>query len=164
MTSLGAIRSLDLYAKAAARRRTERFNDCFPRGISLGDLDSFVEINRHFLMIEWKVGDQQLGHGQSLAFNRLAHQPHTSVWVLWTTEDGFITHGQRLGFHASRVAVDEETVKQRLKDWASSADKASCLGRISDSAIADRLEALIEIEAIRTKALLLLIADLRGRD
>lgn len=113
----GAIRNPEKYVDAAKRRRTERFNGCFPRGISLGDIDSFCEINNHFLFLEWKVGDQAISRGQWVALFRLSRQPNTSVWILWTTEDGFITHGQRLGTHSNRVPVNEETVRTKIAEW-----------------------------------------------
>lgn len=127
--SYGAIRNFDKYALAAARRRTERFNHCFPRGISLGDIDSFCEINGHFLFIEWKVGDQALNYGQSLALVRLSEQPKTTVWILWTTEDGFVTHGRRLGVHRHRVKVTENEVCERIKEWCKDSEAKRSVGR-----------------------------------
>jgi hypothetical protein len=119
----GSIRNPEAYLKAALRRRTERFDDCFPRGITLGDIDSFVEINHRFLFLEWKVDAQQVPVGQWKALYRLAQQPCTSVWILWTTVDGFITHGQRIGTHVTRVAATEDDVKKRLKEWSADAEK-----------------------------------------
>lgn len=121
-TNPGAIRNPEHYVKAALRRRSERFNACFPRGITLGDIDSFVEINNHFLFIEWKVDRQTLSWGQETALTRLSRQPRTSVWILWTTEDGFITHGRRLGTHRLRVPTTEQCVSQRLAEWAKSSE------------------------------------------
>lgn len=119
----GSIRDPDAYMRAALRRRTERFDDCFPRGISLGDIDSFIEINGHFLFLEWKVADQEIRAGQRIALGRLAAALDViDVWILWTTEDGFITHGMRLGVHRHRVPVSEEGVRQRLKEWVTKAE------------------------------------------
>lgn len=122
MSEPGVLRSPERYAQAAVRRRTERFNPCFPRGITLGDIDSFVEINHHFLFIEWKSDDQRLLAGQAMALYRLSRQPKTSVWIIWTSADGFVTHGQRLGTHGRRVSTTEESVRQRITEWAELAD------------------------------------------
>jgi hypothetical protein len=48
--------------------RLGEFDDCFPRGIGLGDVDGFVEIGGKFLLIEWKCGDGKISTGQNRAF------------------------------------------------------------------------------------------------
>jgi hypothetical protein len=114
----GAIRNPDQLIKAALRRRTERFNHCFPRGISLGDIDSFVEVNKRFLFLEWKLNDQVLPTGQRYALERLAAQPNTTVWIIWTDEDGTITHGRDMGALVSRRGqITEERVATAIQEW-----------------------------------------------
>lgn len=116
--SVGAIRSPEKYLEAARRRRTERFNHCFPRGISLGDIDSFVEINGRFLFIEWKLEDQELSTGQRLALARLASQSNVTVWVIWTDEDGEIHHGRDMGKSTRRRGpITEKRVCEAIKEW-----------------------------------------------
>jgi hypothetical protein len=117
--AFGAIRNPEKYLEAAQRRRTERFNACFPRGISFGDLDSFVELDNRFLVIEWKLGDQQLGTGQHKALSRLARVPVFTVFVIWTDKDGTITHAQDMSRpHSGRNRATEERVSERIKNWA----------------------------------------------
>lgn len=147
--SKGAIRNLEAFAAAAKRRRTERFDHCFPRGITMGDIDSHVEVNHHWLFIEYKVGDQTLGTGQRLDLFRLSQRPRMSVWILWTTEDGFITYGQRLGHNVCRVPVTEEVVAQRIKEWVAEAEKAPKPAQ-RDIAL-DRLEVLALLDAERAR-------------
>jgi len=114
----GAIRNPDRLVEAALRRRTERFNHCFPRGISFGDIDSFVEVNGRFLIVEWKVGDQELSNGQRLALVRLAREPNVTVWVIWTDDDGVITYGLDMGKPTRRRGpVTEERVCEAIKEW-----------------------------------------------
>lgn len=121
--SCGGIRTPAAYLKAALRRRTERFDACFPRGIAFGDVDSFVEVGGHFLVIEWKLGDQVLPRGQGLALARLAKQPRTTVWVLWTDADGTITHGLDMAKpHRCRVATDEDRVGDAIRRWVAAAE------------------------------------------
>jgi hypothetical protein len=122
--SKGAIRNPDAYLKAAIRRRTERFDDCFPRNISLGDIDSYVEINNHFLFLEWKVANQEIQRGQWMALIRQSRQPRTTVIAIWTTEEGVITHAQKIGEHPTRRVANEERVFAVLKEWAATADQA----------------------------------------
>ncbi len=122
--SRGAIRSIEKFAAAAVRRRTERFDHCFPRGITMGDIDSHVEINHHWLFIEYKLGDQAVSTGQWMDLYRLSQRPRMSVWIIWTTEDGFITHGQALGEHPKRKEVTEEAIASAIEKWVSVVSKA----------------------------------------
>ena len=55
----------------------------FPRGIEPTDLDGWVEINRHFLTLEWKGCDANLTGGQDMAFTRRAESKSDAVFVLW---------------------------------------------------------------------------------
>lgn len=118
----GAIRNPEKLLKAALRRRTERFDSCFPRGISLGDIDSFVEVNNHFLFLEWKLGNQDIPTGQRIAFSRLASLPKVSLWVLWTDENGEITHGIRMGSGQPKRSVNEQQVADAIRQWVAVAE------------------------------------------
>ena len=122
--SIGAIRSPEKYLEAAQRRRTERFNHCFPRGISFGDIDSFVELGGRFLIIEWKLLEQTISTGQGCALARLASQANFTVWVVWTTEDGEITHGRNMA-GGQRVPLTEERVCEAIRKWVASAQEAA---------------------------------------
>ena len=62
----GAIQNPAAYLAAALRKGTERFDDCFPRGVTIGDLDGFVELGGHFLVLEFKLGDQEIPRGQAV--------------------------------------------------------------------------------------------------
>jgi hypothetical protein len=153
----GAIISLEAYAAAAARRKTERFANCFPRGIAFGDLDSFIEINHHFLVVEWKLGNQDVKQGQFMALNRLAKQPRTTVMIVWTDADGNPTHGQRLGSNTPKRALTFKQLYDAFTEWAEKADAE----KAAAPSIADRLEEIAEIDAIRTKAMMILVAEMR---
>jgi hypothetical protein len=117
----GSIRNIEAYAEAALRRRTERFDECFPRGITLGDLDSFCEIDGRFLVIEWKVSGQIVPTGQLRAFRELAKVPLFTVVVLWTSKEGAIEFGQQVhpsGAFAPEPCTEEEA-KQFVRQWVS---------------------------------------------
>ncbi len=49
----------------------EHFAQCFPRKIGFTDLDAFVELNGHFLIVEFKAKNADLTVGQRIAFERL---------------------------------------------------------------------------------------------
>lgn len=157
--SYGAIRNKEKYAEAAARRRTERFNHCFPRNISLADIDSHVEINHHWLFIEWKTGDQEVSAGQMKDLRRLASRPRMSTWVVWTTEDGFITHAQRLPSGARR-AVTEDQIAQAIRAWVEEVERAPAPTQL-DIAL-DKLAVIARIDALRAQLMLDVIHDIGG--
>jgi hypothetical protein len=165
--TVGAIRSLENYAKAAARRRTERFNHCFPRGITMGDIDSHVEINHHWLFVEYKKDDQPIERGQWMDLSRLAARPRMSVWIIWTTEDGFITHGQRISTSATRewsprhkAVVTEDLIAQKIKEWVTESEKAPRPTALE--AALDRLLVIARIDAIRSQLMLDVITEIGG--
>lgn len=119
----GEIRNPEAYIRAALRRRTERFDHLFPRGITLGDIDSFCEINGHFLVIEWKLEGQEIPTGQRIAYNKLAELKQFFVLVVWTDEEGQITSSHVMGFGiASKQDCDEEHVSRLVGGWIRHAD------------------------------------------
>lgn len=57
---------------------------CFPRGIRPSDVDGIVEINGHFLMLEWKPLNGFLTRGQLLMFQNItAGSPKGQVLVIY---------------------------------------------------------------------------------
>lgn len=124
----GALRNPEKYLAAAMRRRTERFDGCFPRGISLGDIDSFVEIRGRFLFLEWKLEDQELAGGQRRALRQLASQPNHTVWVIWTDKGGAITHGLDMAKERRvRGPISEERVCEAIREWVAASEKRDTL-------------------------------------
>jgi len=55
----------------ACRPPLEYFAACFPRKIGMTDLDATVELNGHFLFMEWKTNGGELTTGQRIYFQRL---------------------------------------------------------------------------------------------
>lgn len=122
----GAIRNPDAYLAAALRRPTELLDECFPRGITFGDIDSMVEINRHFLFIEWKVGNQEIPTGQWVALHRLASQPRVTVWAVWTDENREVTHGLDLSRRsAQRGPITLDGLRAAIRAWVASSEAAN---------------------------------------
>ena len=98
------------------------FNDCFPRGIRIGDVDGIVEIGGRFLMLEWKGSkDVSLPNGQRKLLQRFGRPPDavlclrgTPSDLQWLIFDGSEPEGWR------DVSLDE--VKAWVKRWAAEAD------------------------------------------
>lgn len=64
------------------------FDDCFPRGIKVSDVDGIVEIGGAFLMIEWKGGrGVSLPEGQRRMLRRFADQDNTVVCLRGGLDD-----------------------------------------------------------------------------
>lgn len=60
-----------------------KLNNAFDRGIRVGDVDGFVEVNNHFLFIEGKpINVKKLKRGQGLALRRLSEQPKMTVIII----------------------------------------------------------------------------------
>lgn len=128
----GALRSPARYAEAAVRRATERLSPCFPRGMSLGDLDSFLEIGGHFLVIEWKTAGQDVPFGQLHALTRLAELPQFEVVIVWLaaladpiTGAADVTRWRSLAFPAAAEQSPDDplaALAEHLAAWARYAD------------------------------------------
>lgn len=64
------------------RPKIELFADCFPRNISFGDVDAEVEINGHFLQLEWKTYIGSPPGGQLIKFHHYTRRPGFNVIVV----------------------------------------------------------------------------------
>lgn len=53
------------------RPKIEAFAECFPGRIAMGDIDGCVEINGHFLFLEWKGYVGPIPTGQAITFKAL---------------------------------------------------------------------------------------------
>jgi hypothetical protein len=66
------------------RPKIEEFAYCFPRGCQMSDIDGEVEVNSHWLRLEWKSDGGSLHRGQELNYQRLTqHCPRHVVLVVW---------------------------------------------------------------------------------
>jgi len=61
------------------RLKLERFADCFPGKIGMGDVDGIVEINGHFLVLEWKAPGVALSTGQRIMYERMTRDDRFTV-------------------------------------------------------------------------------------
>lgn len=100
------------------------FNDCFPRGIKMGDGDGFAEVGHWFLMAEWKHSKNvSLPEGQRKALRRFGGRPGRDAALClrgtpddlqWLVFDGGVPDGWQ--------DVSLEDVKAWVKRWADDAD------------------------------------------
>jgi len=104
------------------------FNDCFPRGIRIGDIDGIVEIGGRFLMLEWKGGKNvSLPNGQRQLLKRFGKPPDAVLCLRGTPSDlqWLVFDGSEPdGWHD--VSLDE--VKAWVKRWAAEADRMPWTG------------------------------------
>lgn len=99
------------------------FNDCFPRGIRISDIDGIVEVGGRFLMLEWKGSKKvSLPDGQRLLLRRFGKPPDAVICLRgtpsdlqWLVFDGGEPQGWR------DISLDE--AKTWVKRWATEADR-----------------------------------------
>jgi hypothetical protein len=100
------------------------FNDCFPRGIRISDIDGIVEIGCRFLMLEWKGSKTAFLHeGQRKMLKRFGRPPDAVLCLRgtlddlqWLLFDGNAPEGWQ------DISLDE--VKTWIKNWVTEASRA----------------------------------------
>lgn len=74
------------------RPKIEEFADALPGKISFTDVDGIVEVNGHFLLLEWKKSSGFVPTGQRIMYERLTRDSRFTVLVLAGNADTmFIT-------------------------------------------------------------------------
>ena len=61
----------------------EEFDECFLGKNAFGNIDGFIERNRHFLFFEWKSPGQEVGYGQRTGFERLTELPRVTFLIIY---------------------------------------------------------------------------------
>lgn len=93
----------------------------FPRGIQPTDLDGFVELNGHFLTLEWKGEGAELTDGQRFAFRRRTLNQTDAVLVLYGDSQRTQCTAMRVivnGFIGQRAPANNQRVFERCARWA----------------------------------------------
>lgn len=108
------------------RPNIEYFKGALPRKIAMTDLDGTVEVNGHFLFLEWKSYVGEIPTGQRIYFQRLTSlsEKITAVVVAGNSEtmqvDAIrVIHNGRL---ADWKDCDLEGLFERIERWSSKAD------------------------------------------
>lgn len=90
-------------------------NEAFTRGIRVGDIDGFVEVNNKFLFIEGKPVNGNLPKGQKLAYERLAKLEQVTVIVVEGNPPFDITGWSVIG--KKRYKGTDRDFVQFIKKW-----------------------------------------------
>ena len=95
-----------------------------PRNIALTDVDGAVEVNGHFLFLEWKSGEpREIPTGQRIYAQRLTKLSRkvTYVFICADCETMETTHVavMRKGILSEWVPCDLPGLKRRVKRWVS---------------------------------------------
>ena len=102
-------------------------DECFPGRIAMTDVDGVVEINGHFLFIEWKRrGD--VPAGQRIMFERLTRHPEFTILVVLGDPATMVVErydvfrgGRRRGWRA----CDLSELERHVRAWADRASRAA---------------------------------------
>ena len=97
------------------------FDECFPGKIGFSDLDGVVEIDGHFLLIEWKYGNSELPEGQRIMFENMTRDDRWIVVIVnGNAEKMEVSSTQVIA--KGRIYQPEESsignLKLRCNQWA----------------------------------------------
>lgn len=99
---------------------------CFPRGIMPSDVDAWVEVNGHFLFIEYKGPGGSLRDGQRIALKRLSGQKNTTVMVIRERSNSALLDHMIWNVDENHRAWREHTrdqVAESVREWARKAEE-----------------------------------------
>jgi hypothetical protein len=108
------------------RPKIEIFAECLPGRIALTDIDATVEVNGHFLFLEFKSPTiRELPTGQRIYFERLtALSDKIVVVVVFADAENMACRAIRT-IHAGKTSEIEicsiDGLKERLRKWANKA-------------------------------------------
>lgn len=102
----------------------------FPRGILPTDIDGEVELNGHFLRLEFKeesaLRNGFIAKGQTMALRRLVDTKHFTVFIIGTSNQGEPTCMQAYmpnGEIRELEDVDKAELQERCKKWSAWAER-----------------------------------------
>ena len=99
--------------------------DVLGRNRSPMDVDGLLEMRGHFLILEYKKGEEALGQGAEIALRQLTRTPRFFVWIIRV--DGDLYQVTQLGPQAGqdqRFGVEDwDSFGKRVKDWMEESEK-----------------------------------------
>lgn len=116
------------------RPRLEMFAHCFPGKICMSDIDGICEINKHFLLLEWKTQFKPLPQGQKILFERISKAGKFTVLVLVGNVQDMKPHHLQWfhnGHSSKMFSTDAEYVENFITRWANMAKKGVQLSIVS---------------------------------
>lgn len=104
---------------------SDLFDRAFPRGISPTDVDAMVEVNDHFLFLEFKKQGVDVPNGQRYALRLLSTRERVTVVIAENAEDdGFRVRSAVAGDWSTWSECTRAELHDRLVAWAARADAA----------------------------------------
>ena len=97
------------------------FDECFPGLIGFSDLDSIVEIDGHFLLMEWKYGDSELPEGQWIMFRNMTLNERWTVVLVNGNAESMEVSSVRVIAKGRMGSLEESSIgnlKLRCNEWA----------------------------------------------
>jgi hypothetical protein len=108
------------------RPKIEVFAECFPGRINFGDVDGVVEINGHFLYLEWKPAATSLSVGQRLLIERRTRDGVSTYLIIAGNAETMEVERYAVAWNGKigewKVATLDD-VKERIKNWVAMARK-----------------------------------------
>lgn len=104
------------------RPKIEIFSDCFPGKINFGDVDAEVEINGHFLQLEWKSYIGDIPVGQRIKYRHYTSRDGFNVIVVCGDAETMEITGYQV-WHKGKAmpwvnGANISDLKARIKKWA----------------------------------------------
>lgn len=106
------------------RPKIEVFADCFPRRISFGDVDGVVEINGHFMYLEWKPSTAPISTGQRILIERRTADGLSTYLIIAGNAETMKVERYAIAWNGKIKPWEVgtlEDVKQRIRSWVSMA-------------------------------------------
>lgn len=108
------------------RPKIEIFAECFPGKIAMTDVDATVEVNGHFLFLEFKGGiPRDLPIGQQIYFERLTSLSKNITCVVTWGDAETMKVWAYLAIHGGHIyprqEVTTDQLKERLRVWVQKA-------------------------------------------
>lgn len=104
----------------------EYFAGALPRKIAMTDLDGTVEVNGHFLFLEWKSHGADIPVGQRIYFERLTKLSDKIVAVVVAGDPDTMQVDKIKSIYKGRISEWEECslldLFDRIKRWSTKVD------------------------------------------
>jgi len=99
----------------------EEFAGCFPRRISLGDVDYEVELDGCLLKVEFKGRNQPITRGQAIMYQRITDTGRHTVAVVRCDANPFVVHEvgwYRRGKFSGFAESSFDALYAQFSEWA----------------------------------------------
>jgi hypothetical protein len=108
------------------RPKIEVFAGCFPGRINFGDVDGVVEINGHFLYLEWKPSTTALPTGQRILIEKRTRDGVSTYLIVAGNAETMEVEKYAVAWKGKIGEWEDATlddVKERIKSWTAMAQR-----------------------------------------